>query len=236
MTPQVLRLTTLEVLTGAALGTEPGGPPPLLEEPVAVSPRAALEAALLPALKRSPCVITFSGGVDSSLLLAVATRVARREGLPAPVPVTVRFSNAPGTREDEWQERVIADLALDDWVRIEVDEELDLIGQIAAGLLRRLGVVHPPHLALHALLAERVPCRSYITGYGGDQLGYWVGVAPNEHLPRPGRRRSAILAAQRLAPAALGRRALRASAPARQWLRPEAHREYERRWAAARQA
>ena len=60
-----------------------------------LTPLAALEEAILPALRRPPCLVSFSGGRDSSCVLAAATRAARREGLQPPVPVTLRVSNAP---------------------------------------------------------------------------------------------------------------------------------------------
>jgi hypothetical protein len=47
--------------------------------------RGVLEELISPALERPPCVIGFSGGRDSSSLLALATHLARREGLPMPV-------------------------------------------------------------------------------------------------------------------------------------------------------
>ena len=40
-----------------------------------------MERALLAPLRRGPCLVSFSGGRDSSAVLAVATAVARREGL-----------------------------------------------------------------------------------------------------------------------------------------------------------
>ena len=230
---QPLALTPLEIVTGTPLGIEPGGPPPLLDEPDSGSPRVALEAALRPALERGPCAVTFSGGVDSSLLLAVAMGLARREGLEAPVAVTARFRNAPGTREDDWQERVIGLLGVEDWVRVEIDDELDLVGPRAASLLQRHGVVSPAHIGLYDLLAERAACPSLVTGYGGDQIGSWSGAGPSPRLPAPGLRRSAMLTAYRAAPFALRRRAMRAQLPPREWLRPEALREFNDRWTTA---
>ena len=67
------------------------------------TPRVALEAAVLGALRRPPCGVAFSGGRDSSLVLAVATHVARREGLPDPIPVTRRFPDKPEAEESEWR-------------------------------------------------------------------------------------------------------------------------------------
>lgn len=66
-------LTALELSAGMPLGV-------IAEGPTAVrplhSPAAALEAVLADALQRIPCLVSFSGGRDSSALLAVAQRVA----------------------------------------------------------------------------------------------------------------------------------------------------------------
>src|SRR5580700_7079125 len=70
------------------------------------SPLVALEEIVLPALLRPPCVVEFSGGRDSSLVLAVATRVATREGLPSPVAFTQHYPGLAEANEDEWQELV----------------------------------------------------------------------------------------------------------------------------------
>lgn len=95
------------------------------------SPRRALELVVLKALERPSCIIDFSGGRDSSLVLAVATHVARREGLPLPVPRTNRFPLEPASNEDEWQELVIRHLGLEDWEVCRLTGELDIIGERA---------------------------------------------------------------------------------------------------------
>ena len=59
------------------------------------SPREAMERVLREALQRAPCIVAFSGGRDSSAVLALAVDLARREGLQEPLPVTRRFLNAP---------------------------------------------------------------------------------------------------------------------------------------------
>ena len=73
-------------------------------------------------LSRPPRIVSFSGGRDSSLVLAVVIRVARREGLPLPIPVTVRPAGDADHVEAGWQELVVRDLGLDDWVQVEIGE------------------------------------------------------------------------------------------------------------------
>ena len=129
---------------GDAIGLDPDVPP---LEPVApgTEPLSMLEGAVLPALARPPCVVAFSGGRDSSAVLAVATGVAKKEGLPLPVPVTQVYPDNPETDETRWQELVIRHLGLTEWERVEVTGELDLLGPVARRLLTRHGLLWPPN-------------------------------------------------------------------------------------------
>ena len=167
--PDHLRLTPLEELWSFPLGIDRQTPS---LEPIAagLSPREALEAAVLPALRRPPCTVSFSGGVDSSVVLAVATHVARREGLPNPLPVTNRFPGVVETDETQWQERVIRHLELDDWLRLDWDDELDVLGPIATKVLRRHGILFPWNSFFHYPLLERAEGGALLTGVGGDEL------------------------------------------------------------------
>lgn len=133
-------------------------------------PVTALERTLLPALQGSPCIIGFSGGRDSSVILAVAVRLARREGLPLPIPVTNRFPGVPEAEESQWQELVIRHLEIDDWVRREFREELDLLGQPAQESLRRHGVLWPATLHNRAPSIAVAHGGCYIDGEGGDEI------------------------------------------------------------------
>jgi asparagine synthase (glutamine-hydrolysing) len=191
------------------------------------APRALLEDAVRRALLRAPCGVAFSGGRDSALVLAVATHVARRDGLPDPVPITRRFA-APEADESQWQEDIVRHLGLRDWQRIELDDELDVVGPIAAEHLRRHGVVWPPAIASDVPLVDAVPGGSLIDGEGGDQLlevwNHRVGpLADVLRSPRPVRRSRLRHALEACAPASWrGPRAARAtvSAHPRPWLRP----------------
>ena len=129
----------------AVFGIDPETPP-LPEAAPGVSPRQALEAAVLPALERPPCVVAFSGGRDSSLLLAVAAHVARRERLEQPVALTLRFPQSPTAEESEWQELVIRHVGIDDWVCREIHDELDFVGPVAQRIMLRHGLLWPANL------------------------------------------------------------------------------------------
>ena len=132
-------------------------------------PVAALERALLPALTGSRCCVAFSGGRDSSVLLALATRVARREGLPDPVPLTMRFGSA-ASHESEWQMVVIKHLGLKDWTVVDQTEELDLVGTEAGEMLRAYGLQYPASVHAYRPLLRAAAGGALVHGDGGDEV------------------------------------------------------------------
>jgi hypothetical protein len=183
MTP----LTPIELATNKVYGQDPAVPP-LPRVPDDLTALEALESVVLPAVARPPCVVTFSGGRDSSLVLAAATRVARREGLPDPVPATIRFVDIEGAEESEWQELVVRHLGLDEWVSRDIRTDLDFIGPLASSVLLRHGVLWPLNIYLHESLISHARGGSIMTGMHGDAVfggGRWLNV--NELLG--GRRR-----------------------------------------------
>lgn len=125
---------------------------------------------MLPALSKPPCLVVFSGGRDSSAVLAVATAVARRSGLPDPVPATNRFRGSPATEETEWQELVVRHLGLTDWHVLDWDDELDVIGPVAEQILSRWGPVYPHNAHFGIPLLRSARGGSALTGVGGDQI------------------------------------------------------------------
>lgn len=168
-----------EVATGLVVGRDLGGS--TLPSPGA-SPRRALERAVVDALTRPPCVVSFSGGRDSSAILAVATHAARRHGLAPPVPVTLRF---PGPESDEsrWQEHVVRHLRLDQWERIPLDE-IDVVGPVATRVLERHGVLWPANAHFHVPMLARATSGSLLTGIDGDVLfGGWRWAPPGPGAP-----------------------------------------------------
>ena len=114
--------------------------------------------------------MSFSGGRDSSLVLAAAANAARREGLALPVPVTNRFASVAHSHESDWQELLVAKLGLTDWVRLELSDELDVVGELATRGLRRHGLLWPFNAHFHAPLLELASGGSLLTGIGGDEL------------------------------------------------------------------
>lgn len=144
------------------------------------NPRLALERVVGEALMRPPCGVGFSGGRDSSVVLAVAMHVARRDGLPEPVAVTNVFPAAPAADEREWQELVVSHLGVKDWCRISVSDELDLIGPLARPHLLEHGVVWPPTIHADATFLELLAGGSLIDGEGGDEV---LGVTQHRIAP-----------------------------------------------------
>lgn len=200
------------------------------------SPRDALERAILPALMRPPCLVSFSGGRDSAAVLAAATALARRAGLPVPIPATNVFSSEQDADESSWQELLVRHLGLSDWIRLEHTDELDLIGPYASRVLTAHGLLWPANVHFHLPLLEAARGGSMLTGIGGDELFMAArrlrsaAVLSRAVRPRP---RDALALALAFAPRAVRRAVIyrRASLEA-PWLRPSAKRLIIKRLAA----
>jgi hypothetical protein len=225
------RMSPIEVAVGMLFGLDPS-PPAFPGPQPGVNARAALEQAILPALLRAPCVVSFSGGRDSSAVLAVAVHVARREGLPMPIPVTSTFPEYADAEESHWQEMVIRHLRVDDWQRLAFIDEIDTIGPYAQAVLLRHGLLWPANAHFVLPMIKQASGGAVLTGFGGDELldTGWVWQHANMLLsrrirPRPRHVRGLVAA---LGPPILQRAVLRRrlmAEPPLPWLRPEAHRE-----------
>jgi asparagine synthase (glutamine-hydrolysing) len=226
-------LTPLEVASGLVFGLAPTRP---MATEVVGEPIDALERVVLSALRRPPCIVSFSGGRDSSAVLAVAVRVARREGLPLPIPSTNRFPVAKNSLESDWQERVVAHLGLDDWLKPEFTDELDCVGPVATSVLRRHGLLWPFNAHFHVPHLEAAAGGSLLTGIGGDEIlspSSWA----RERAVLTGRARPELRDVLRVgflaAPPSVRRAVLRRRAPFEySWIRPSAHRALSADWAA----
>lgn len=224
-------MAAIEVATGHVAGFEPPPAAPVgPRRPVA--PRRALELAILPALERPPCLVAFSGGRDSSAVLAVAVALARREGLPEPVPATKLHPGIPATEESDWQQMVVDHLGLTDWVRLPVGAELDLVGPVAAHHLLRHGVLWPPFVHSNSPIVDAARGGSVLTGEGGDEVFGDRRVSALRQAftgPRLRARRSAALLAGSIGPPPVRRwvkgRSRRATLDWR-WLRPSVRQQF----------
>jgi len=133
-------------------------------------PLDVLRAVVARALLRPPCLVEFSGGRDSSLVLAVALEVARRESLPLPVAVTFRFPGYPEADESAWQEAVVRHLGVTEWVRLDGVPSFDLLGPTSTTSLGRTGVVWPPLAHSRGPVLAMARGGSLVTGEGGDEV------------------------------------------------------------------
>lgn len=202
------------------------------------SPLSTLENAITPALERGHCCVSFSGGIDSSLVLAVATATARRIGADDPIPLTWQFAAGAAAYESDWQESIVAALGLADWQRL-TPADLDLTGPLATSVLAQHGLMYPANAFLHTPLIDIARGGTLLTGVGGDQiLGLWRGrdicdVLAGRRAPRA---RDPLSAAFRACPRGvrteLGKR-LRPG-PVQPWLTAPGQRELEVRAAAER--
>lgn len=225
-----------EVLTCYVGGFDPVEFP--ADKPVAATPRSGFEAALLPALRRSPCVVAFSGGRDSSAVLAVATQLARRHGLPEPIAATHDFAGQEHADERHYQELVIRGLGLRDWHRFRAAESCDVLGDRALRGLARHGLLWPAMVHCHAPLVELAAGGgSIVTGEGGDEVLGSQRIAAvdyaikNRYSPRL---RTLRQLADSLAPAAERRRRARRGlreVPVMPWLRADVAEAFVRRLA-----
>lgn len=232
---RLYRMSPLEIARGYVVDLERHRPRPLVDGPLP-SPRVALEECMLEALQQQPCVVAFSGGRDSSALLALAMALARREGLPEPVALTRRFPGFKDTLEDEWQELVARHVGVSDWERVDLDDEaMDLLGPVARPRLERYGVLWPPLLHQDAPAVARARGGALVDGEGGDQiLGLDLHRIAPVVLARGFKSRRSLRhlasAGAALAPGGLQRRIQRHRLRdlGATWLRPKAARELVR--------
>lgn len=212
-----------EIALGQPTGTVALAAPPA---EVDADPVRALRNAILPALVRAPCVVAFSGGRDSSLLLALAADLAAREGLAPPVAVTFRYPGDPAADETGWQELVVSHLRTRvEWHRHDVTDELDNIGPLTAPVLRAHGgPTYPAGLGNTILLARYAAGGALITGNGGDEVlgGHRIAVlrAVARRRGRGLTRADWRLVAACLAPAAVRGLLVHRETGRAAWLRP----------------
>ena len=218
-------LTSLDVACGMPLGWNSSPPP----APHRSSFDEFTTRLFSSSFGRGSCYMPFSGGSESSTWLAVATRYARRHGHDDPIPITLRYPGLASPEQLRLQERVIAQLGLADWERVEPDEDLDLIGPVASAALRQTGPLWPPHAYVMAPLIEAARDGVFLLLTALEDFFTWWRWAPLVSVVarqrRPTARDAALLSAV-LMPVALRVRAAgrRGTPPPMPWLRPAAER------------
>lgn len=146
------------------------------------SPRRVLDRLLVSHLQRTPCLVAFSGGRDSSVLLAASVALARREGLPLPIPITLSYPDAPDSEESRWQDAVLAHIGVTDRIVLTVHDEHDPLGPVATQVLRRHGLVWPPNFAPTTRMIAMARGGALLTGEGGDEAFGLKRVTPLTNL------------------------------------------------------
>lgn len=166
----VAALTPLEVALARPLGVHLDSEARERWSGKASHPIEALKDILVEALSRPPCLVSFSGGRDSSALLALAARVSREAGLDLPIPATMYFPDET-TDESSWQTLVMKELRLPDWLRLHNEPgQFDLVGPVAARVLTQHGLLWPFNAYFHLPIIERAAGGSVVTGAGGDEV------------------------------------------------------------------
>jgi len=198
-------------------------------------PVDALERTILGALQRGPVVVPFSGGRDSSTILALAARLARREGLDPPVAATHRFPGVAGTDEDDWQELVIRHIGIEDWEILRMGDALDAVGPVAIAAVARHGPLYPPNAHFMVPFARLAGGGTVLTGLDGDKVfGGWRwnhlgGIARGMARPTP---RNILSAGLFACPRAVQREVARRRDPRWfTWLAPDVERAVVNEWA-----
>ncbi|GAA1999733.1 asparagine synthase C-terminal domain-containing protein [Microbacterium ulmi] len=132
--------------------------------------RELLETLVAQAFGDRPTYVLFSGGRDSSAILAVAQKVARGIGADEPIPVTVRHVGDAAAEESEWQELVFAHLGIGRRIILEFDGEQSWLGDAAQRALRRHGLVWPESVQLQSAIYEHLSPGAVLSGEGGDMM------------------------------------------------------------------
>jgi asparagine synthase (glutamine-hydrolysing) len=223
-------LTALEIACAAMLGTDDREPLPTVRSGASLD--VTVNDILEPALATGNCLVSFSGGRESAWLLAAATTAARSRGHADPVPATLRYPGASSASDALHQERIVSHLRLDDWERIEIGDELEILGPYAQRALLTVGLLFPATAYAMLPLLDRARGGWLLAGGAlTDFFTYWRWARLSEVLGA--RRRPRRRDVRDLAIAALPRRrrarlvGARLGAPS-PWLRPAAAAEAER--------
>lgn len=163
------RLTGLERSLGVPLirhAVEDGTAVPARAD----SARRALETRIADAVKAAngQIAVLFSGGRDSSAVLATATAVCRRLGADDPTTVTAVYPNDPATDEYEWRREVLKHLRLTNAVEVEITTERRMLSSQTRSSLEAWGTVWPPAVHTQSRYFDVSPRAVFLTGEGGD--------------------------------------------------------------------
>ncbi len=227
-------LTELDVASGVVVGQDHGTSRPGFVHP-GPDPMTRLAELAVELLATSPCVIAFSGGRDSSALLAFFVDVARRHGLDEPIAATARWDGDVASDEREWQEQVIGAIGVQNWEIIRPGDDLDLLGDEAVGALLGQGLMWPPPAYAFRPMVRRAVGGVIVSGEGGDEAfglyphgRFWDAIRHRRVPLRP----DWVAAVMACTPRPYRRRHWERKVPPYQsWLLPEARERFARQLA-----
>lgn len=164
---------------------------------------AALCAEIEAAVDDRPVYVEFSGGCDSSVVLAAAAAVCRRVGHADPVPVTFRFPEYPETDESTFQNGVVEALGLTTWQLFQ-SPDMELLGAPALAAQESLGLAWPPQVFTRAAIWGQLEPGVLLTGEGGDEVFGPPLINPLRSFASAARRRDVVAAARAARLAVMG--------------------------------
>lgn len=226
--PRLERLDGLEAAVGVPLGLRRRALTP--EGLQNGSARTAIEALFDQAIAAANgrAAVMFSGGRDSSVVLALATASCRRLGAPDPVAVTAVYPGDEAADEDSWQRLVMRHLDLQAHRRIVVTDQRRALSERARSSMTKRGSLWPPAVHTQDLFFEVAPRSALFTGEGGDGILEQRRVTPVTLVRQDAPRVRASLALAALdalvpnAPHALGAIAARLATWELPWIRASA--------------
>lgn len=170
--PPYIRLTPRELVHGLPLDRRASGDP-AADTPASGpfrDPRRALEQAMSTAFSRGRAFVSFSGGRDSSAVLALAADFARRNGRVTPVPLILRYPGHADADETGWQTLVLDHLGLSNEIVFERERPQTYLDDEAKRSLRARGLLWPAALHLDHDVFEAARDGVLLTGEGGDEV------------------------------------------------------------------
>ncbi len=115
-----------------------------------------------------PVYVEFSGGCDSSVIIAAAQAACRAANHDDPIPLTYRYPLQPETDESDYQDAVLTHLGLGVGHRISITSEFDLLGPVAQRCMERHGLAWPAAGMVRTGVWEQLEPGTLLSGEGGD--------------------------------------------------------------------
>ncbi len=172
-------------------------------------------------------------------MLAVAVHVARRDGLPLPRALAIRYLGAPEAEESEWQKFVTDHLDVPLEVITVPPGGNEIVSPLAISRLLRDGPIFPPPASVSlARIAPAVAGTTVLTGEGGDdilgaeRISFWLGYLRARRIPRSPDAREMVedLTFGALRRSVIARRINALVLTLAPWLRPHARRVVSAKW------